>query len=218
MGLLAGAALMAAALPAAASTTITFDERTSASGVDTGDFESAGFLFTHAFNQGVGFRSWGTEGEFAPNNADPDGATLFDNVGGRYANAFAAIGGGAFALFSIDLADIYNGQAGGLPLTTIFTATKAGGGTVTQSFTFDQTPGLKTFAFNTDFQNVVSVSWGGDLNSNGTSPYGVQLDNIVVGEAVTGGVPEPATWALMILGFGAAGAALRRRSSPAPQL
>jgi hypothetical protein len=30
-----------------------------------------------------------------------------------------------------------------------------------------------------------------------------------------GGVPEPATWALMILGFGSAGAALRRRFQPA---
>lgn len=29
--------------------------------------------------------------------------------------------------------------------------------------------------------------------------------------APTGAVPEPATWALMILGFGAAGAALRGR-------
>jgi len=33
---------------------------------------------------------------------------------------------------------------------------------------------------------------------------------IVAGDA-TGGVPEPATWALMILGFGGAGMALRRR-------
>jgi hypothetical protein len=28
---------------------------------------------------------------------------------------------------------------------------------------------------------------------------------------VTGGVPEPGTWALMILGFGGAGASLRMR-------
>jgi len=31
--------------------------------------------------------------------------------------------------------------------------------------------------------------------------------------AVSGGVPEPATWALMLLGFGAIGIALRRRST-----
>jgi hypothetical protein len=31
-------------------------------------------------------------------------------------------------------------------------------------------------------------------------------------EPIGGGVPEPTTWALMILGFGAAGAALRRRA------
>jgi hypothetical protein len=38
---------------------------------------------------------------------------------------------------------------------------------------------------------------------------GPLLDN--VGLSVSGGVPEPASWALMIVGFGAAGAALRRR-------
>ncbi|MCP9221520.1 PEPxxWA-CTERM sorting domain-containing protein [Erythrobacter sp. LQ02-29] len=32
-----------------------------------------------------------------------------------------------------------------------------------------------------------------------------------------GGVPEPATWALMILGLGAAGAAMRRRRQAAPR-
>lgn len=40
---------------------------------------------------------------------------------------------------------------------------------------------------------------------------GVNLDNVVVrGETTTGAIPEPATWALMILGFGSAGAMLRR--------
>jgi len=41
------------------------------------------------------------------------------------------------------------------------------------------------------------------------------LDNVAfratVADAPTGGVPEPATWAMMILGFGAAGTALRSR-------
>ena len=42
------------------------------------------------------------------------------------------------------------------------------------------------------------------------------IDNLSVTADLTngggvGGVPEPGTWALMILGFGAAGASLRRR-------
>lgn len=42
---------------------------------------------------------------------------------------------------------------------------------------------------------------------------GILMDNVIVnGELAPGAaVPEPATWAMMILGFGAAGAVLRRR-------
>lgn len=36
---------------------------------------------------------------------------------------------------------------------------------------------------------------------------------LTVAGAVTPGVPEPATWAMMMIGFGAMGAAMRRRSS-----
>lgn len=39
---------------------------------------------------------------------------------------------------------------------------------------------------------------------------GVNLDNVVVtGAQMTSGVPEPATWAMMIIGFGAAGSMVR---------
>lgn len=45
----------------------------------------------------------------------------------------------------------------------------------------------------------------------------INYDDLNIGvrvydDTVTAGVPEPAAWTLMILGFGAAGAALRRRS------
>lgn len=48
--------------------------------------------------------------------------------------------------------------------------------------------------------------------SNEDSAYGPALDNVSVAAAPGGpGVPEPATWALMILGFGAVGMSLRSR-------
>lgn len=50
--------------------------------------------------------------------------------------------------------------------------------------------------------NVRSVSFFADGYAN-------QLDNIVVNAAA--GVPEPASWALMLVGFGAVGGAMRGR-------
>lgn len=52
-----------------------------------------------------------------------------------------------------------------------------------------------------------SISFGGVANF-------IVFDDITFGSATPGGggqVPEPATWAMMLLGFGAAGAALRRK-------
>lgn len=47
----------------------------------------------------------------------------------------------------------------------------------------------------------------------GPSGYNAGVDqvNFTIGGAVTGGVPEPSAWALLILGFGLMGAAMRRR-------
>lgn len=45
------------------------------------------------------------------------------------------------------------------------------------------------------------------LSNQGASDEFFGIDNVTV----TGAVPEPGTWAMMILGFGAAGAAIRRR-------
>ncbi len=45
-----------------------------------------------------------------------------------------------------------------------------------------------------------------------SSSNSFEIDNL----AVAGVVPEPATWGLMILGFGAAGALIRRRRAMAP--
>jgi hypothetical protein len=50
-----------------------------------------------------------------------------------------------------------------------------------------------------DFQQTTATNGPGDTG----------LDNVSI--SLAGGVPEPATWALMISGFGLAGMALRRR-------
>ena len=55
------------------------------------------------------------------------------------------------------------------------------------------------------FRGVDAVTFAAPTDQVGV----FALDNLTAG--VAGGVPEPATWAMMVLGFGAVGAALRRR-------
>jgi hypothetical protein len=70
-----------------------------------------------------------------------------------------------------------------------------------------------------DFCNWTNqgVSFAGvarSINFGGTANQTV-YDDITFGSDVAGAVPEPATWGLMILGFGAIGCALRRRRASA---
>lgn len=67
---------------------------------------------------------------------------------------------------------------------------------------------LVTFYFTgADAANVAGIS----LTSNGTNAF--ETDNYAINA-----VPEPGTWAMMLLGFGALGFAMRRRKSALPQL
>jgi hypothetical protein len=62
-----------------------------------------------------------------------------------------------------------------------------------------------------DGQNRIA---GVFLDLVGAEPAGFAIDNLrfgVRGQVVTPGIPEPATWAMMILGFGMVGTAMRRR-------
>jgi hypothetical protein len=56
---------------------------------------------------------------------------------------------------------------------------------------------------------------GGAINgNNGFDLDAVAAINYIDTRPPTGAIPEPATWAMMILGFGAAGSVLRRRRAP----
>lgn len=62
------------------------------------------------------------------------------------------------------------------------------------------------FQSDTAFNRIQLVQNGGG---------GFEFDNLTIGSAVVSTAPEPATWAMMLLGFGAIGLALRKRR---PQL
>ena len=56
--------------------------------------------------------------------------------------------------------------------------------------------------------------WTGDTGVGSfriTGPSSFQIDHIQFGQTTLQAVPEPATWAMMIVGFGAVGYSLRRR-------
>ncbi len=67
----------------------------------------------------------------------------------------------------------------------------------------DQFISSTNFGLKVDFGKSVwveSATWGGSQNSN-------EFDNVIAG------VPEPASWAMLIVGFGAVGTIARRRRS-----
>jgi hypothetical protein len=58
---------------------------------------------------------------------------------------------------------------------------------------------------------AMSVDFGGTANF-------IVFDDITLGSATPGSVPEPGTWAMMLLGFGGIGLSMRRRRKSKPAL
>jgi choice-of-anchor C domain-containing protein len=142
-----------------------------------------------------------------------DGPQMLDLVGygstGGIAQSFATTSGATYNLSFYyannpypsgpDSADVTVTGAGSLLSSSVTHTTSTPSDLdwihFTGSFTADSS--LTTLAFN-------ETAGGGNA--------GVFLDNVsVTGGSITRGVPEPATWAMMLIGFGGLGALMRRR-------
>jgi hypothetical protein len=163
-------------------------------------YSQDGYTLTCSPGNSSCFGNWILNGD-AGFNANGSNPTIFTNTAAT-TTTLTKDGGGSFDFTSIELADIYNGTSGG---QVTFNFNFLGGATSSQTVTLAQTSGLQNFVF--DQLGLTSVSWV-PVTTNGRF---VQFDFLnVTGDAVSPGVPEPATWAMMLLGFGFVGFAMRR--------
>ena len=85
------------------------------------------------------------------------------------------------------------------------------GGSQSDVFSFSQAGHTKTnMGWTPQTFQFIATGTSANLTFSATkfNPFGPAIDNVSLG-----GVPEPTTWALMIVGFGVVGGAMRRRNA-----
>lgn len=185
------AAIMAGALLAvvpAQATTINFD-----AGVNGPSYSESGVTFT-----GLGGGSFTTLFGPTPNGTFGLIVDNFNPIQGSFLSAVSMV--------SVDLGD-FNADADDLFLRAYDSADNfLGQDTLTIPSTFT---GLMTL--NVSFAGISRVEFGG-VGLNGQS--NVYADNFSF-DMAGNGVPEPAAWAMLVIGFGAMGGAMRARTRKA---
>lgn len=208
-GLLATTAMLAIGAPAAAAT-VTFESLAGRAAFNTSAvLTEAGYTLTYAPAAG-GFFVVGS-----PPNCTP--ACVTNGTNAFYSYNFSSYNsdtltitstdGGLFSLSSFAAATTFTTINRALSLSV----TGVGAGGPVNAVFFRAGGAADTFtAFSpTGFTNLSSLTFAAAPGA--TSPE-FALDNIVLNAAA---VPEPASWAMMILGMGAVGFALRRRGKVA---
>ncbi len=208
------ALLAGSAAPAAAAAVLDFDAargRNGRTGYVYGPWLEDGFRVSAdrcPANNGACFVTTGT----TLTSLDRTGAALTNQLGGAVVTV-ARVDGAAFVLDELTMANNYGNFSGFGPVTmdVDFTFAFADGSSRAQTYVLDNfagqrlTPNVLTF----DLSPLLSFSFTPRAGSSGF----VQFDNIRLGDVAA--VPEPASWAMMIVGIGAAGGALRRRRTHA---
>ena len=201
--MLATAALAAAPLVGgnASAATMTYTNQATFNAATSGD-TLYGFPFTAELNLGPSYTNGPvtfTSNELFSFTDGYGKPYISDRNAGRYssntftiASTTSALGlflGSAFggATYSY----IVNGVAGSITVPAASSTTFLG---------FTSTSGPVSVAF-----NVAGGNGAGVANSE------LDVPQFIAGNAITGAVPEPATWAMMLLGFGGIGVAMRRR-------
>jgi choice-of-anchor C domain-containing protein len=185
----------------------------SAAGFTNGSFESGvdtGGSFVTLFNGSTGINGWvvgGDSVDYIGNywNAQ-NGARSVDlsgNANGSISQTFDTVAGQSYVV------DFWlAGNPDGGPAAKLAVITADGGQEQDSIFTVTGSDsrsnmGWREYSYRfTASSNSTTLSFASATNT----AYGPALDNVSVA-----GVPEPASWALMILGFGGLGATLRRQ-------
>lgn len=196
------AASMLLATPAMAETTIiNFDEMISEDGINIPTYQSAGYQFTAISNPTPTYFYFKPEASRAFGwIADPDGQTMTNDI---FDSTFrlSRIDGGLFDLSSFDIADLFNDPSRQLSLGVTFLTDQ---GSSTANYQTDLNIGLQTILTDRTSLRLADFTVQGSM----------QFDNFrLTSGSVEAAIPEPSTWATMILGIGLAGGAMRRRST-----
>lgn len=209
---IAVAAAAIAAVPAGAATTITFNNAGNVDQVLGNNIVDSGFRISA--DQCAGSNCFTVRA--APTaGAGSDGKVL-ENYAFNPAITISQVGGGAFTLQSFALTGVELPGAFSSNFDVLFgfnyadgtsallaTSLDANFQTPTSYVIQDQIAGLTTKA-------LTSFYIKADYDSQAGAK--LQLDNInVTSLSAVSAVPEPATWSMMIAGFGLLGAAFRRR-------
>jgi hypothetical protein len=163
------------------------------------------WLYIHLEQSRLWIREWAVQGSPQYNASNSNG-----DLSPRLTGTTTTItndAGEPFTFNSIGLASLYNDASGG-ELEFTFNHTGGASNSLIVSLQ-DGVLGLQTFNFDqTDLTSVAFASL--------TTRYGgYQFDNVRVGDPVAA-VPEPSTWAMVLLGFfGVGSLAYRRRNQSA---